>query len=670
MKRLITPLIFLIGICNLVNAQAPLSVPYQAVARDAAGNLISNQLISLRFSVHDVTATGTVVYKETQSVTTNKLGLFNVSVGLGTVVSGTFSGIGWGAGAKYLQVELDPTGGSSYISMGTSQMQSVPFALYAASGGTAQVNSDWNALSGVTQILNKPAIPVFPPAGGTTSQYINGVGGLVTFPSIPAGQVNSDWAAVSGVSQILNKPVIPSNTNQLTNGSGFISLSSLSANLPATYNNATGAIGVLYDNSSIKLNGSNQLYAPNTGTVTSVATGAGLTGGPFTGSGTISLANGTIAGQVFVTGATPFTPTLQIMSGDATIASNGALTLKSTGTAGTYTKVTTDAQGRVTAGASPTTLAGYGITDAAPLTGGTGYIQNQNAAAQASSNFWISGSGTFAAGAAINLTGTGSGTYNRTVIYNDAPDGGLYIDLARATDLVTATPYNLHVDARGGGANFFHIQGSTGDVGIGTASPAYTLDVNGIARATEFIGAGQCYEKWGSWGCSSGYNDVLDGRTGGQESFEGSGDGMANIVCVSSVPAAINSWGFSSISGSTYRNRLMRATSTPNSMDRVQPRCSICCKGGCYTAFGVSTCFTGYTAMYTGRTGGVEAYTAGQYQQKTLCIDGSATVEEATGTYGTTYSTRLMRHREGSGTSYDNNGMDQVPNVCAVCCRQ
>ncbi len=94
---------------------------------------------------------------------------------------------------------------------------------------------------------------------------------------------------------------------------------------------------------------------PNTGgTVTSVGTGAGLTGGPITTTGTISLANGIAAGQVYVTGATPFTPALVTMSGDATVASSGALTLKNTGTAGTYGNastvpvMTTDAQGRVT----------------------------------------------------------------------------------------------------------------------------------------------------------------------------------------------------------------------------------------------------------------------------------------------------------------------------------
>ena len=74
----------------------------------------------------------------------------------------------------------------------------------------AQVNSDWNAVSGVAQILNKP--------------------------TIPAAQVNSDWNAVSGVAEILNKPAIPANTSDLTNNSGFITISDVPAQEQADWN--------------------------------------------------------------------------------------------------------------------------------------------------------------------------------------------------------------------------------------------------------------------------------------------------------------------------------------------------------------------------------------------------------------------------------------------------
>ncbi|MBK7853067.1 MAG: hypothetical protein IPJ66_18605 [Bacteroidetes bacterium] len=65
---------------------------------------------------------------------TNSLGLFSANIGQGVVVSGTFATIDWESGAKFMQVEMDVTGGSSYVTMGTQQLMSVPFALNAANG--------------------------------------------------------------------------------------------------------------------------------------------------------------------------------------------------------------------------------------------------------------------------------------------------------------------------------------------------------------------------------------------------------------------------------------------------------------------------------------------------------------------------------------------------------
>lgn len=127
-----------------INAQAPLSIPYQAVARNTSGNIIANQLVSLRFSLHDLTAGGVVVYRETQTITTNSLGLFNVNIGQGIVVTGTFAGINWSSGSKFLQVELDAAGGVNYTNMGTQQMFSVPYALYANTSGISS-SSTWTA---------------------------------------------------------------------------------------------------------------------------------------------------------------------------------------------------------------------------------------------------------------------------------------------------------------------------------------------------------------------------------------------------------------------------------------------------------------------------------------------------------------------------------------------
>ena len=120
--------------CAIAFAQVPQAVPYQAVARNSAGNLIANQSISVRLSILNTSSAGPVVYSEKHTVTTNQFGLFTVNIGQGTVQSGTFAGINWAVDAKYLKVEFDPAGGNSFVNMGTSQLLSVPYALFSGSG--------------------------------------------------------------------------------------------------------------------------------------------------------------------------------------------------------------------------------------------------------------------------------------------------------------------------------------------------------------------------------------------------------------------------------------------------------------------------------------------------------------------------------------------------------
>lgn len=119
-----------------VKAQSPQSFGYQGIARNSVGNPISNQLISIKASILDASATGPSQYTEVQSVTTNSLGLFSISIGLGTVQTGTFSAITWSTGLKFMKVEFDPAGGTTYILSGTQQILSVPYALHALNAKT------------------------------------------------------------------------------------------------------------------------------------------------------------------------------------------------------------------------------------------------------------------------------------------------------------------------------------------------------------------------------------------------------------------------------------------------------------------------------------------------------------------------------------------------------
>lgn len=124
-------------ICNLaIFAQSPNKINYQAVARDASGNTLPNTAVSFRLSILQGSASGTSVYSETHNLSTNAYGLANLAIGGGTVLAGTVNGINWAAGPYFVKVELDATGGSSYALMGTSELLSVPYALYAANGGT------------------------------------------------------------------------------------------------------------------------------------------------------------------------------------------------------------------------------------------------------------------------------------------------------------------------------------------------------------------------------------------------------------------------------------------------------------------------------------------------------------------------------------------------------
>jgi len=131
-------LTFVFAFCLLANspllAQQLPQINYQGVARKADGSIISDQSIRLRLTIRDGGANGTSVYAETRKRTTSKFGLFTVVIGSAgaTAQTGAMATINWATGNKFLQVELDPLGGYSFVDMGTSQLQSVPYAIYAA----------------------------------------------------------------------------------------------------------------------------------------------------------------------------------------------------------------------------------------------------------------------------------------------------------------------------------------------------------------------------------------------------------------------------------------------------------------------------------------------------------------------------------------------------------
>ena len=122
-------------------AQVPQGIPYQAAARNSNGQPLANRAVQVRFSILDSTTSGIEVYKELHNTTTNSLGLFTLNIGMGIVITGTFSSMNWGQNFKFLKVELDTTAsGGSYVDLGTQQMMSVPYALYSGSSSSLGSN--------------------------------------------------------------------------------------------------------------------------------------------------------------------------------------------------------------------------------------------------------------------------------------------------------------------------------------------------------------------------------------------------------------------------------------------------------------------------------------------------------------------------------------------------
>lgn len=125
-------LLFILATLTItVKAQSPQAINYQAVARDNSGNPLTNRNIGVRVGILSGSSTGTSVYSETHNVTTNQFGLFNIEIGRGVVQSGVFAQINWGSNTHFAKIDIDQNGGTNYQFVGTSQMLSVPYALYA-----------------------------------------------------------------------------------------------------------------------------------------------------------------------------------------------------------------------------------------------------------------------------------------------------------------------------------------------------------------------------------------------------------------------------------------------------------------------------------------------------------------------------------------------------------
>ncbi len=184
-----------------VMAQAPQLMNYQAVVRDAAGQQVTGTLVQFHFRIHNGFAGGTVVFAETDTATTNQFGLAELQIGRST----SLSSVCWGSANKYLQVGIDVKGGTNFTDMGTTQLLSMPYALYADSAAngywTKNGNNIYNANSDKVGIGTNLPSTLLDVESGTTSPAFKLVDGTQAAGKVLRcdGLGNASWDSPTGL---------------------------------------------------------------------------------------------------------------------------------------------------------------------------------------------------------------------------------------------------------------------------------------------------------------------------------------------------------------------------------------------------------------------------------------------------------------------------------------
>jgi hypothetical protein len=193
-------------------AQTPQKFNYQAVVRDNTGNIVASQPVTFLITILDGV---TDVYHETHIVTTNSFGLVSLEVGNGSSPVGTFDSINWGSGNKYMDIQLDL--GSGFVAIGTPQIISVPYALYANKANVAGIPGPTGP-AGPTGGQGDPGVQG--PTGPSGDQGDPGVQG----PTGPAGTTGTFGIAGTTGQTIYHNGTDWTNTSSLFNDGNFIGI--------------------------------------------------------------------------------------------------------------------------------------------------------------------------------------------------------------------------------------------------------------------------------------------------------------------------------------------------------------------------------------------------------------------------------------------------------------
>ncbi|MPS63992.1 collagen-like protein [Chryseobacterium sp.] len=258
-------ILFLLGIVlgfHITFAQVPEKMSYQAIIRNATGQVLPNQSIAIKASILQGSPAGAAVYSERLTGNTNTNGLITLEIGSGTVLTGTFNTINWSTGSYYLKTETDLAGGTNYTIIGTSQLLSVPYAMFAKSAG---------AVSGGSFVI--PYVNTFNNAGNLFSIANDGDGTSIEGVN---NTTTSNIAAIRGIVSNVAPGGFSSGIRGINNGTGGLGVGVYGSQAGSgwgVYGVTPNGLGV-YGNSSA--NGYGVYANSNTGTGLNATSNTGI----------------------------------------------------------------------------------------------------------------------------------------------------------------------------------------------------------------------------------------------------------------------------------------------------------------------------------------------------------------------------------------------------------